>query len=132
MPLWKAAAKMVGGLFGGSKSTEKAMEMADEAFDTGQEKGERDSKDTSQALTWIPSHETQFDAVVDGISRLQRPGWGVYLFGGCVGWWAFPDVSKISEFWGTLLTIYFTALFGGRALFKDLSKAVAEVMRSKR
>jgi hypothetical protein len=113
-----------GKILGGGKVVEKAADLADEAFHTEQEKIETDQKDLESARGYLaPSHSSWLDVLVDGINRLQRPGWGLYLFGGVVGWWKFPELAK-DGFWASLMVLYFTFLFGGRALLKDLPAAI--------
>jgi hypothetical protein len=115
-------------LFGGGM--EKVSHIADKAFHTEQEKAEEDATDLASARAMPAiSHDTLFDVMVDGINRLQRPGWGVYLFGGVIGWWAFPELASDS-LWASLFILYFTFLFGGRALLKDLPSAI-NMMRGK-
>jgi len=120
--------KMFGALFGGGKTTERAIEVTDEAFHTAQERVEEDRKDTTEArLMQFHSHSTMFDVFVDGLNRLQRPGWGIFFFGGCAKWWELPEIP-MNGFWASMLILYLTFLFGGRAVLKDLPAAI-QLMR---
>lgn len=116
--------KLAGWFFGGGKTVEKVVDLADKAVDTAQERGERDAADLESARAMQPqSHGTLFDALVDGLNRLVRPGVTFWLVGGFIGWWPLPDTSRVSEYWLTTFTIVLTFWFGGRALLKDLPAA---------
>ncbi len=120
--------KVFGALFGGGKTTERVIEVTDEAFNTEQERQAADAADTKDARA-VPmvSHGTAFDVLIDGLNRAQRPGWGIYFFGGCAGWWQLANIA-MDGFWASLLLLYFTFLFGGRAVLKDLPAAI-QLMR---
>ena len=131
MSIWTA----VVGFFGGSKGGEKVLDIVDEAVYTNQEKHTDDIKETEVVNTQFErgyGSGTVFDATIDAIGRLQRPLWGVYLFGGLLGWWVFPNLGKTDTFWASMFLIYFTALFGGRSLLVDLPRALGDLMRAKR
>ncbi len=128
MSFWK---KAVGALFGGGKTTEKVMEITDEAINTSQERMEQDSKDTAAAREGASIYNLAFNAIVDGVNRLQRPSWGAYFLGGVAGWWELSDVEKINAYWAGMITLYLTFLFGGRALLKDLPAAIAAILKVK-
>jgi hypothetical protein len=118
-------------LFGMDKVIEKGGEMIDEAMDTGQERAERDATDTASARAMTaPSHGTWFDALVDGLSRLVRPGVTLWMIGGFIGWWPLPKTEAISEYWQNLFMLVITFWFGGRAILKDLPAAIRS-MRGK-
>ena len=122
---------IIGFFTGGSKTSEKVLDMADKAIDTQQERSERDQADLSDARDMqISSHSTMFDVFVDGMSRLVRPGVTLWLVGGFIGWWALPRVESISEYWQNIFMIVLTFWFGGRAILKDLPGAIA-LMRGK-
>ncbi len=135
--------KGIGMLFGGSSSGKSAVEVvaekADEYIYTAEEKEAssdkrflKDSEDTVKLMEL--DKPSPYDTWIDRIKRLERPGWGLYFFGGFAGWWKFPDLTQMAEitFWTTLFTIYFTALFGGRAIFKDLAGAIAGILKVKK
>src|SRR3990172_8607686 len=91
---------IIGFFTGGSKTSEKVLDMADKAIDTQQERSERDQADLSDARDMqISSHSTMFDVFVDGMSRLVRPGVTLWLVGGFIGWWTLLRVESISEYW---------------------------------
>jgi len=128
MSLW---GKFIGFFTGGSKTAEKVVDMADKAIDTQQERSERDSADLKDAREMaIPSHGSWFDVLVDGLSRLVRPGVTLWLIGGFVGWWVLPKIETISEYWQNVFMIVLTFWFGGRAILKDLPSAIKS-MRGK-
>jgi hypothetical protein len=112
-------------IFGMDKVVEKGADLIDEAMDTGQERAERDATDTvsARAMT-APSHNTWFDALVDGVSRLVRPGVTLWLIGGFIGWWPLPETGTISEYWQNVFLLVITFWFGGRAILKDLPAAI--------
>lgn len=139
--------RVVGSFFGiqsgGTPSNQpsafsKIADVADEYKYTPEEQAHdemaryvQDSGDTARLMQSAERPgQAPFDIIVDGINRLQRPAWGAYFFGAFAGWWKLPDLSTFQSaaYWGTIFTIYFTALFGGRAIFKDLSKSIVEIL----
>lgn len=123
--------KLAGWFLGGGKTVEKVTEIADEAIDTGQERGERDAKDLESARAMrLHTHGTFFDVLVDGLSRLVRPGVTLWLVGGFIGWWPLPRTEAISEYWQNVFMLVLTFWFGGRAILKDLPSAI-RAMRGK-
>lgn len=124
--------KAIGGFFaGGGKTAEKVVEMADEAVMTRQEATEIDQKDLSDARAMQQfSHSSWFDILIDGFSRLVRPGMTLWIIGGFTGWWKLPRVEEISEYWQNVFMILLTFWFGGRAILKDLPSAI-RAMRGK-
>ena len=122
--------KIIGFFTGGSKASEKVLDVTDKAFDTQQERSERDQQDLSDARAMqISSHGTWFDVLVDGMARLVRPGVTLWLVGGFIGWWTLPRVELISEYWQNVFMLVLTFWFGGRAILKDLPAAI-KMMRS--
>jgi len=122
---------IVGFFTGGSRTSEKVIDMADEAIDTSQERAERDQRDTENARTMpLNTHGTAFDVFVDGMARLVRPGVTLWLVGGFIGWWPLPKTEEISEYWQNIFLIVLTFYFGGRAVLKDLPSAI-KLMRGK-
>ena len=123
--------KLVGWLTGGGKTVEKVVDMADKAIDTHQERAERDVTDLESARAMqLSSHGTWFDALVDGLARLVRPGVTLWLVGGFIGWWPLPRTETISEYWPNIFMLVLTFWFGGRAILKDLPSAI-RAMRGK-
>lgn len=118
-------------LFGMDKVVEKGMDLADKAIYTQQERAESDSADLKEAREMTaPSHSSWLDVLVDGFSRLIRPGVTLWLVGGFTGWWKLPQSEDISDYWMNTFTIVLTFWFGGRAILKDLPGAV-RAMRGK-
>lgn len=110
---------------------EKVANIADDVIDTKSERSERDAGDLKEAREMTaPSHGTWFDALVDGLSRLVRPGVTLWLIGGFIGWWVLPKVETISDYWQNVFMIVLTFWFGGRAILKDLPQAI-RAMRGK-
>lgn len=123
--------KLVGWFTGGGKTVEKVVDMADKAIDTHQERAERDVTDLESARAMqLSSHGTWFDALVDGLARLVRPGVTLWLVGGFIGWWPLPRTETISEYWQNIFMLVLTFWFGGRAILKDLPSAI-RAMRGK-
>jgi hypothetical protein len=117
--------KLSGWFFGGGKTVEKVVDIADKAIDTAQERGERDSQDLESARAMqMFSHGTLFDVFVDGMSRLVRPGVTLWLVGGFIGWWPLPRTETVSEYWQNVFLLVITFWFGGRAILKDLPSAI--------
>lgn len=117
--------KSIGSWFtGGGKTAEKAMDLADEAIDTSQERREQDAADTADARTFTtPSHESWFDILVDGVNRLVRPFFAFWSFGVLVGWWG-EKINNVSPEAMQLILIIITFYFGGRAILKDLPSVI--------
>lgn len=112
------------GFFTGN-SGGKVIDMADKAFHTEQEKVETDQKDLDSARGMqLFSHGTWLDVVVDGVSRLIRPGVTVWLVGSFMGFWKLPDPGLVDPYWQNVFMLVLTFWFGGRALLKDLPAAV--------
>jgi hypothetical protein len=117
--------KLASWLFGGGKTVEKVVDIADKAIDTAQERGERDAQDLESARAMqMFSHGTLFDVFVDGMSRLVRPGVTLWLVGGFIGWWPLPRTETVSEYWQNVFLLVITFWFGGRAILKDLPSAI--------
>lgn len=122
---------VVGFFTGGSKTSEKLLDIADKAIDTSQERSERDAKDLDSARALpLNTHDTMFDVLVDGVARLVRPFVTFWLIGGFIGWWVLPRVETISEYWQNIFMLVLTFWFGGRAILKDLPAAI-NLMREK-
>lgn len=122
---------VLGFFTGGSKTTDKVLDLADKAIDTQQERSERDGADLENARALpLSTHGTWFDVLVDGTSRLVRPFVTFWLIGGFVGWWVLPRVEMISEYWQNVFMLVITFWFGGRAILKDLPAAI-NLMRGK-
>ncbi len=68
-----------------------------------------------------------FNAIVNSINRLIRPGVTIGLIGGVVGVWPLPATGTIDPVilgWTEMVLIFW---FGGRALFKDLPSLIKYV-----
>lgn len=120
----KLLAKLGGWLFGGGGAN-KVADLTDKAFHTEQERAEADAKDVTDARAMQQfSHSTWFDVLVDGLSRLVRPGVTLWLVGGFIGWWPLPRPGAIDEYWQNVFMLVLTFWFGGRAILKDLPAAI--------
>lgn len=113
---------------GGSRAAEKVLDIADKATFTQQERATQDGKDTEIL------HESEysngaspFNNIVDGLNRLQRPAWGIYFMLVAFGKCDVPNLSDVDPMWTTLFIMYFTFLFGGRALVQDLPNALIKI-----
>lgn len=111
-------------LFGGG-GAEKALDVADKAFHTEQERAGEDAADlvSARAMQSAPTTGV-FDSLIDGLSRLVRPGVTLWLVGGFIGWWPLPKVEDVSVYWQNVFMIVLTFWFGGRAILKDIPQAV--------
>ena len=111
-------------LFGGG-GVEKVADVADKAFHTAQERSQEDQKDLESARSMqLFTHGSAFDILVDGLSRLVRPGVTLWMIGGFIGWWPLPKIDDISEYWQNIFMLVLTFWFGGRAILKDLPQAI--------
>lgn len=111
--------------FFGSGGGKTVADIADKAIHTSQERTETDQKDLESAREMqMSSHGTLFDVLVDGLSRLIRPGVTIWLVGGFVGWWKLPDIEVIDPYWQNIFLLVLTFWFGGRAILKDLPAAI--------
>jgi hypothetical protein len=123
--------KAVGWLFGSTGTAEKALDLADKAIDTSQERSERDTQDLESARQFagVSGQPGVINQLCDAANRIQRPLWGFYLFSWVMGWAKPPEITQ-DEFWAVVFLIYFTFWFGGRAILKDLPSAI-KLMRGK-
>ena len=118
--------KAAGWLFGDSKGAEKALDVADKAFHTEQERATEDAADLASAREFAAPSDNPgvFNQLVDAASRLVRPGVTLWLIGGFVGWWKLPDPGSIDPYWLNVFMLVLTFWFGGRAILKDLPQAI--------
>lgn len=66
---------------------------------------------------------TWFDSLVDGLSRLIRPGVTIWLLLALDGRLAsLPQIGGVDPFWQTIVYLVLTFWFGGRMLWKDIPK----------
>jgi len=72
----------------------------------------------------MATHNTWFDALVDGVARLIRPTITIWVTGGMMGAWKLPDISLVPPFYQQVFWTILTFWFGGRAILKDLPSAV--------
>lgn len=116
----------------------KAMDLADEAFHTGQEKAELDAKDLASARSMqfsqadyskMPPFVAIINVIVDAISRVIRPGVTIWVIGGIAGQWELPDSKEVGPEWWAVFWLIITFWFGGRVLLKDLPSAIAAIAK---
>lgn len=71
-----------------------------------------------------------FNAVVDGISRLIRPGVTILLIGAVFGWWpmATETIDPVILGWSEAVMVFW---FGARTLFKDIPTLVNAIKQSR-
>jgi hypothetical protein len=121
-------------LFGGGGAVAAVAGVVDKAIYTDQEKAADDSHDTASARAFAApvSAGGYFGDLVDACNRAIRPGVTVWLLGGFVGWWQFPDPGRVDPFYHTVLLLVLTFWFGGRVLLKDLPATVAVLLALKR
>lgn len=101
--------------------------VVDKFVSTKGERLELEKEDADAVRGMLDSyiHGTWFDALVDGINRLVRPGITIYL---CVGFDGrliqLPDPTQVDPFWQTCFYLVLTFWFGGRMIMKDLPQAI--------
>lgn len=104
-----------------SATTKHKMSIEDlQAGDSSQESARRmEQPRTDHDNVWISA----FNAIIDGINRLPRPGITLWVFGVLVGWWDIPPIllsaSVPPMFWNIAWTVI-TFWFGSRVIFKDI------------
>lgn len=118
MSIWQGILSLFTG-----KTVEKAVDMADDAIFTQQEKAKEDVKFTTETLA---------NSSVDFFNRLIRPGITLYYLGGFSGWWKLPEVSQIDPVHFQIFIIIITFWFGGRVLLKDLPSAIGAILRMRK
>lgn len=118
--------KAAGWLFGGSGGAEKALDVADKAFHTEQERATEDAADLASARSFAGPSDNPgvINQIVDAANRLIRPGVTLWLVGGFVGWWDLPVPGSIDPYWQNVFMLVLTFWFGGRAILKDLPQAI--------
>ena len=115
--------KVAGFVTGGTVTT--IAKAADEYIHTEEERTNTDQVDLKSARAMqAPVHGTWFDALVDGFSRLIRPGVTLWICGGFAGLWDLPAPDMIDKFWQSVLWVVLTFWFGGRAVMKDIPKMI--------
>jgi hypothetical protein len=116
-------------IFGGGKIVEKAADLIDKAAYTGQEQSQDDRKETTEARTTplAPSHESWFDTLVDGISRIPRPFLIFYVSFGVMGFYQLPDPDKMNAYWLTVFERILYFVFGSRFVAKDLPNVIMAI-----
>lgn len=60
------------------------------------------------------------NVVVDGLSRLIRPGITIMLVGGCMGWWTLPPPNSIDPTYMEWTYTVVAFWFGTRTIYKDI------------
>jgi len=125
--------KIIGGLFGSndkgivtevSDTVDKWIpsETSKHNMSIEDQKAGDESQDSARKME-LPTHNTWFDSLIDGINRLPRPVMTTWAFGILVGWWPAPVVGAIDPMtWNIIWTIV-TFWFGSRMLFKDIPAA---------
>lgn len=105
----------------------KVAEVVDKFVTTKGERLTLEAQDAAVVRGMLDKyvHGTWFDALVDGINRLVRPGITLYLCLGIDGRLVhLPDIDKIDPFWQTCFYLVLTFWFGGRMVLKDLPQAI--------
>ena len=129
-------ASLVGWLFtpsaSGKSGADTVAGVVDKAVYTDQEKAEDSTADlaSARAFTPAPSHNTWFDAAIDGWHRAIRPAvasWAILqLFG------VLPPPTHLANIpepvWAVIMLVL-SFYFGGRVLLKDIPSAVAALRR---
>lgn len=68
----------------------------------------------------IPHHDSWFDILVDGLSRLVRPVITYWIIGGLFGWWKMDIPGDVHPVMWNIIWTVITFWFGSRMLFKDV------------
>jgi hypothetical protein len=71
----------------------------------------------------IPTHESWFDKLVDGLSRLVRPLVTYWILGGLIGIYELRSPSTDPMMMNIVWTVI-TFWFGARMIFKDIPSAI--------
>lgn len=110
----------------GEKIVDAVSTAVDKATYTSQEQTQDDRKETSEARTTplAPSHESWFDTLIDGISRLPRPFIIFYVSFGVIGLYQLPDPGQMNQYWLTVFERILYFVFGSRFVAKDLPKVI--------
>ena len=134
--------KAVGGfLFGESTDKGIVVQIADtvERFTPGVVKqhemsiedlkaGDESQKNAQQLV--LPTHDTLFDVVVDGLSRLIRPAIAFWAIGVLFGWIKTDHLQHIDPMaWNLIITVV-GFYMGFRAITKDFPNLI-QVIRKK-
>lgn len=74
-------------------------------------------------------HNTWFDALVDGINRLVRPGLALWAFGVLCQWWLPPASSPALAPYQSMIYAVFAFYFGTRALTEDVPRMLYRILK---
>ena len=126
--------KIIKGVFGffSLPTAGQVVGALDRAHLSKQEAAEMDTQYTGGAMQSQfapPAARTGWDVFIDVVSRVPRPYITFWLVGGFSGWWDLPNPDSVHPFWLNMFYLVITFWFGGRALFKDLPKAVVAMMK---
>lgn len=118
---------------GSSSSGAAALAHAVDALHTSEaEKGEIDARDADAARRFAapldPPACGVWNQLIDGFSRLIRPGITVWLVGGFMRWWQLPDSASVDPVWFQVFLVVIVFWFGGRMLVKELPAVVHAIL----
>lgn len=86
----------------------------------------------AREMSIAPSHNTWFDVLIDGASRLPRPFMAFWVIGILMGFWDGPNFEKIDdkvELWIEYIMGFF---FGHRAMARDIPAMIGGITRALR
>jgi hypothetical protein len=116
----------------GQSGIDTVANLADKAVYTKQEKAEDDAADlaSARAFTPAPSHNTWFDALIDGWHRAIRPTVATWCILQLFGAIAPPKhLANIPpEIWSIIMLVL-SFYFGGRVLLRDLPAAIQSLRK---
>ena len=86
-----------------------------------------DSQKSAREMV-LPTHESRFDYVVDGLSRLVRPIVTYWILGGLVGLYELRSPSTDPMMMNIVWTVL-TFWFGSRVIFKDIPSIIKSLRK---
>lgn len=136
-------AKVKGLLFGGDKGiVETVSDVADKWVPSETTKHKMsledlkagDESQASARAMQLPTHDSWFDILIDGVNRLPRPVITFWVIGILIGW--VPEPVHLIVLSPITLNIIWTVIsfwFGSRMIIKDIPSAIKAIkdMRAK-
>lgn len=86
----------------------------------------------AREMPLAPSHNTWFDVLIDGASRLPRPLMAFWVIGILMGLWNGPDFEAIDDKVETWVEYIMGFFFGHRAMARDIPSMVSGITKALR